>query len=185
SCGLFIGGRLRYSEGDRLCLPVPLYHTFGYMLGTLAALTHGSAVVLPAAVFDAKACLESIEEHRCTAFYGVPSMFTAVLRHPGFTADRVASLRTGIMAGAPCPCELMREVMGRMHMPEVTICYGLTEAGTLCQSVPDDPVERRVATVGAVHPHVECKIVDGTTGRVVPRGVPGELVARGYAVMSG
>src|SRR5262249_6996888 len=112
NCAFFIGDRLRYSESDRVCLPVPLYHTFGYMLGTLAALTHGSAFVLPAAVFDAKACLESIEEHRCTAFYGVPSMFTAVLRHPGFTADRVASLRTGIMAGAPCPVELMRGVMG-------------------------------------------------------------------------
>ena len=183
--GFFIGERLRYSERDRVCLPVPLFHTFGYVLGALAVLTHGSAIVLPGVLFDAKSCLESIEEQGCTAFYGVPSMFTTMLHHPQFAAERVASLRTGIMAGAPCPVELMREVMGKMHMPEVTICYGLTEAGTLCQSLPDDTVERRVTTVGAVHPHVECKVVDAATGLVVPRDVPGELWARGYCVMTG
>lgn len=183
--GFFIGERLRYSQHDRVCLPVPLHHIFGFTLGTLAALTHGSAVVLPGAIFDPKTCFESIEHERCTAFYGVPSMFTAMLRHPQFTPTRLGSLRTGIMAGAPCPLELMREVMTTMHMPEVAICYGLTEAGTLCQSVPDDPAERRVATVGAVHPHIECKVVDPATGHIVQRGMPGELWARGYSVMAG
>ena len=181
----FIGARLRYSESDRVCLPVPLFHTFGYMLGALAALTHGSAVVLPGVMFDPKTCLESIEAESCTAFYGVPAMFAAVLRHPEFAGGRLASLRTGIIAGAPCPVELMREIVGTMHMPEVTICYGLTEAGTLFQSVPDDPVERRTTTVGAIHPHIECKVVDPATGRIVPRGLPGELWARAYSGMTG
>jgi fatty-acyl-CoA synthase len=181
----FIGERLRYDERDRVCLPVPLYHTFGYMLGALAALTHGSAIVLPGVLFDVNACLDSIEQYGCTAFYGVPSMFSGVLRHPQFAADRVRTLRTGIMAGAPCPSELMRQVMSDMHVPEVAICYGLTEAGTLCQSLPGDTVEQRVSTVGAVHPHVECKVVDPATRRTLPRGVAGEVWARGYCVMSG
>jgi fatty-acyl-CoA synthase len=181
----FIGERLRYSESDRVCLPVPLHHTFGHMLGSLATLTHGAAMVLPGAMFDPRACLDSIEMEQCTAFYGVPAMFAAVLAHPRFAAWRLASLRTGIMAGAPCPIELMRSVVTTMHMPELTICYGLTEGGTIFQSQPDDPVDRRIATVGAVHPHVECKIVDPATPRVVPRGVTGELWVRSFATMIG
>jgi len=181
----FIGERLRYDERDRVCLPVPLYHAFGHTLGSLAALTHGSALVLPGPHFDVKACLDAIEEHACTALYGVPSMFSSVLAHPQFAPDRVRTLRTGIMAGAPCPEELMQKVIGRLHMPDVTICYGMTESGTLCQSMPDDTVERRTTTVGTVHPHIECRIVDPVTQRTVPRGVAGELWARGYAAMAG
>jgi fatty-acyl-CoA synthase len=181
----FIADRLRYSDRDRVCLPVPLYHTLGCIMGVLAAMTHGSAIVLPGPMFDGRQCLDSIDAEGCTAFYGVPSMFAGLLRHPAFATTRLDSLRTGIMAGAPCPAELMQAVMTRLHMPDVTICYGMTEAGTLYQSLPDDPPERRISTVGAIHPHVECVIVDPATGRLLPRGETGELWARGYSIMSG
>jgi fatty-acyl-CoA synthase len=183
--GFFVGRRLRYSPEDRICLPVPFYHCFGCVLGTLAALTHGSAIVLPAESFDAESCLRAIQEERCTSIYGVPSMFIAELDHPALADCRVDSLRTGIMAGAPCPIEVMRQVVDRLHAPEITIAYGMTETSPVSfQSVVDDPLEARVSTIGAVHPHLECKIVDAN-GAVVPRGEPGELCTRGYAVMLG
>jgi len=184
--GFFVGERLRYTTNDRICLPVPFYHCFGCVLGSLAALTHGSAIVLPAESFDAEACLRAVEEERCTSLYGVPTMFIAQLEHPAFSRYGIDSLRTGIMAGAPCPIDVMRQVTERMHMPEVTICYGMTETSPVSfQSSADDPLEARVATVGTVHPHIECKIVDPRTGAAVPRGEPGELCTRGYSVMLG
>ncbi len=184
--GFFVGERLRYTTNDRICLPVPFYHCFGCVLGSLAALTHGSAIVLPAESFDAEACLRAVEEERCTSLYGVPTMFIAQLEHPAFSQYGIDSLRTGIMAGAPCPIDVMRQVTERMHMPEVTICYGMTETSPVSfQSSVDDPLEARVATVGTVHPHIECKIVDPRTGAAVLRGEPGELCTRGYSVMLG
>jgi fatty-acyl-CoA synthase len=184
--GFFIGERLRYTTDDRICLPVPLYHCFGCVLGSLAALTHGSAVVLPGESFDAEACLRAVQEERCTSLYGVPTMFIAELEHPSFATCRLESLRTGIMAGSPCPVEVMRQVVDRMHMPDVTIAYGMTETSPVSfQSVVDDPIEARVATVGTIHEHLECKIVDPSTGAIVRRGEPGELCTRGYAVMLG
>ena len=184
--GFFVGERLRYTTNDRICLPVPFYHCFGCVLGSLAALTHGSAIVLPAESFDAEACLRAVEEERCTSLYGVPTMFIAQLEHPAFSRYGIDSLRTGIMAGAPCPIDVMRQVTERMHMPEVTICYGMTETSPVSfQSSVDDPLEARVATVGTVHPHIECKIVDPRTGAAVLRGEPGELCTRGYSVMLG
>jgi fatty-acyl-CoA synthase len=156
------------------------------VMGNLAALTHGSCVVIPAESFDARACLEAVQEERCTALYGVPTMFIAELDHPGFEDFDLSSLRTGIMAGSPCPVEVMRQVVDRMHMTEVTICYGMTETSPVSfQSMPDDDLDRRVSTVGAIHPHVEAKIVDPATGRTLPRGEPGELCTRGYPVMLG
>jgi fatty-acyl-CoA synthase len=156
------------------------------VLGNLAALTHGSAIVIPAESFDAEATLRAVETERCTALYGVPTMFIAVLEHPSFSHRRLDSLRTGIMAGAPCPIEVMRQVIDRLHMPEVTICYGMTETSPVSfQSGGGDAIEHRVSTVGQVHPHVECKIVDPESGRVVARGSAGELCARGYLVMLG
>ncbi len=184
--GFFVGERLRYTTNDRICLPVPFYHCFGCVLGSLAALTHGSAIVLPAESFDAEACLRAVQEERCTSLYGVPTMFIAQLEHPAFSRYGIDSLRTGIMAGAPCPIDVMRQVTERMHMPEVTICYGMTETSPVSfQSSVDDPLEARVATVGTVHPHIECKIVDPRTGAAVLRGEPGELCTRGYSVMLG
>jgi fatty-acyl-CoA synthase len=184
--GFFIGERVRYTETDRICLPVPFYHCFGCVLGSLAALTHGSAVVLPAESFDASACLRAVQDERCTSLYGVPTMFIAELEDPSFASYRLDSLRTGIMAGSPCPVEVMRQVIERMHMADVTIAYGMTETSPVSlQSIIDDPIEVRVATVGTIHPHLECKIVDPSTGAVVPRGEPGELCTRGYAVMLG
>ena len=184
--GLFIGEALRYTEHDRISVPVPFYHCFGCVLGSLAALTHGSAIVLPGESFDAEATLQAVDEERCTSLYGVPTMFIAELDHPAFTTYRLDSLRTGIMAGSPCPIEVMRRVIDRMHMPEVTIAYGMTETSPVSfQSAVDEPIERRVSTVGSVHPHLECKIVDPQSGTIVPRGQPGELCTRGYAVMLG
>ena len=184
--GFFVGERLRLTPRDRICLPVPFYHCFGMVLGNLAALTHGATIVLPGEAFDAGAVLETVEAERCTALYGVPMMFIAVLEHPDVGRRDLATLRTGIMAGAPCPVETMRQVLDRLHLPEVTICYGMTETSPVSfQSEPDDPLEARVATVGSVHPWVECKIVDPGTGRTVPRGTPGELCTRGYLVMLG
>jgi fatty-acyl-CoA synthase len=184
--GFFIGEALAYTERDRICLPVPFYHCFGCVLGNLAALTHASTIVLPGESFEAEATLRAIESERCTSLYGVPSMFIAELDSPALTRSQLDSLRTGIMAGAPCPIEVMRRVIDRLHMPDVTIAYGMTETSPVSfQSAMDDPIERRVSTVGSIHPHLECKIVDQQSGRIVPRGQSGELCTRGYAVMLG
>ncbi len=184
--GYFVGEVLKYTEADRICVPVPFYHCFGCVMGNLAAVTHGAAVVVPAESFDAEATLRAIETHRCTSIYGVPTMFIAQLERPSFETFRLDSLRTGIMAGAPCPIEVMKQVMDRMHLSEITICYGMTETSPVSfQSAVDDPIEARVSTVGRVHPHIECKIVDPATGEIVPRGTVGELCTRGYSVMLG
>ena len=184
--GYFVGEVLRYTEADRICLPVPFYHCFGCVLGNMAAVTHGSAIVITGESFDAEATLRAIDVEGCTSIYGVPTMFIAQLQHPSFNDVRLTTLRTGIMAGAPCPIDVMRQVIERMHVPEVTICYGMTETSPVSfQSEVDDPIELRVSTVGRVLPHLECKIVDPETGATVPRGVKGELCTRGYAVMLG
>jgi len=184
--GFFIGERLQYTSADRICLPVPFYHCFGCVLGSLGALTHGSSIVLPSESFDAQACLEAIQEEHCTSLYGVPTMFIAQLDHPAFSTYRLDSLRTGIMAGAPCPVEVMRQVIEQMHLRDVTIAYGMTETSPVSfQSCIDDPLEARVSTVGSVHPHVEVKIIDPQTGLMLPRGRVGELCTRGYVVMRG
>ncbi len=184
--GFFIGEFLRYTEQDRVCIPVPLYHCFGMVLGNLAITTHGAAMVFPAESFEPLAVMGTVQKERCTSLYGVPTMFIAELEHPEFRSFDYSTLRTGIMAGSPCPIEVMKRVQKDMHMPEVTICYGMTETSPVStQSRTDDPLEKRVSTVGQVHPHVEIKIVDPTTGRIVPRATPGELCTRGYSVMLG
>jgi fatty-acyl-CoA synthase len=184
--GFFVGEALGYTHEDRICVPVPFYHCFGCVMANLAAVTHGAAVVLPSEAFDAEATLRAIDSHRCTSVYGVPTMFIAQLDHRAFGSFHLDSLRTGIMAGAPCPIEVMRSVIDRMQVREVTICYGMTETSPVSfQSAVDDAVELRVSTVGRVHPHLECKIVDPESGAVVPRGTPGELCTRGYSVMLG
>jgi fatty-acyl-CoA synthase len=183
--GFFVGEAQRFTENDRVCIPVPLYHCFGMVLGNLACVTHGAAMVFPGEGFDPLAVLETVERERCTALYGVPTMFIAELGHPEFKRFDLTSLRTGIMAGSPCPIEVMKRVVGEMHMAEVTIAYGMTETSPVSfQTGADDPLDRRVGTVGRVHPHVEVKIVDAE-GRVAPPGVPGELCTRGYSVMRG
>ena len=184
--GFFIGEFLRYTEQDRVCIPVPLYHCFGMVLGNLAITTHGAAMVFPGESFDPLGVMRTVQAERCTSLYGVPTMFIAELDHPEFASFDFSSLRTGIMAGSPCPVEVMKKVQRDMHMPEVTICYGMTETSPVStQSKVDDPLEKRVATVGQVHPHVEVKVIDPTTGRILPRGQPGELCTRGYSVMLG
>ncbi len=184
--GFFVGEGCGYTAADRICVPVPLYHCFGMVMGNLGALTHGAAVVYPDVAFDAKATLEAIQAERCTSLYGVPTMFIAELQHPDFAGYDLSSLRTGIMAGSPCPVEVMKATIARMHLRDVTICYGMTETSPVSfQSGKADDLEHRTATVGAVHPHVECKIIDPDTGRAVPRGTPGELLSRGYLVMLG
>jgi fatty-acyl-CoA synthase len=184
--GFFIGEGCRYTEADRVAIPVPLYHCFGMVLGNLACTTHGAAMVYPAEAFEPEATLAAVQTERCTSLYGVPTMFIAELEHPRFGDFDLSSLRTGIMAGSPCPVEVMKAVQADMHMDEVTICYGMTETSPVSfQTGTDDPVDKRVATVGKVHPHVEVKVVDPETGRVVPRGTPGELCTRGYVVMLG
>jgi len=176
---------MRFTQQDRLCMPVPMYHCFGMVLGTLLCTSSGAAIVLPAAAFEAAACLAAIEDERCTAVHGVPTMFIAMLEEPGFAERDTSSLRTGIMAGAPCPIELMHRVIDEMNLREITIGYGMTETGPLStQTLPDDPVELRVGTVGRPLPNTEIKIVD-EDGHIVPRGEPGELCARGYNVMRG
>jgi len=168
-----------------VCIPVPLYHCFGMVLGVLAAMTHEALSVLACDAFEPLAVLESVQRERCSALHGVPTMFIAELDHPRFREFDLSSLRTGIMAGSPCPIAIMRRVIAEMHMPEVTICYGMTETSPVSfQSQADDSLERRVTTVGRVHPHVQVKIVDAE-GRVTPRGTPGELLTRGYSVMRG
>jgi fatty-acyl-CoA synthase len=183
--GFFIGEGCRYTPADRVCIPVPFYHCFGMVLANLACVTHAATVVIPAPSFDPRATLEAVQQERCTALYGVPTMFIAELGLPDFAAFDCSTLRTGIMAGSPCPVEIMRRVRDELHMPEVTICYGMTETSPVStQTAVDDPLPKRTATVGRVHPHVEIKIVDAE-GRVVPRGTPGELCTRGYSVMLG
>jgi fatty-acyl-CoA synthase len=184
--GYFIARTLRYDERDRVCVPVPFYHCFGMVIGNLACLTSGACVVVPAEGFDALATLDAVADERCTSLYGVPTMFIAELEHPRFGELDLSSLRTGVMAGSPCPIETMRQVRERLHMDEVTICYGMTETSPVStQSAVDDPEEKRVTTVGRIHPHLEIKIVDPLSGAVVPRGVAGELCTRGYSVMLG
>jgi fatty-acyl-CoA synthase len=183
--GFFVGEALRLTGKDRVCIPVPLYHCFGMVLGNLACVSHASAMVYPSEGFDPRAVLETVARERCTALYGVPTMFIAELQHPEFKSFDLGTLRTGIMAGSPCPVEVMKRVVAEMNMREVTICYGMTETSPVSfQSSIDDPVERRVSTVGRIHPHVEVKIVD-ERDRLVPAGVPGELCTRGYCVMLG
>ena len=183
--GFFLGEGMRFSERDRVCIPVPLYHCFGMVIGNLGCLTHGAAMVYPSEGFDPLATLEAIEAERCTALYGVPTMFIAEMDHPDFAKFDLSSLRTGMMAGSPCPIEVMKRAVERMHLREITIGYGMTETSPVSfQSSIDDPIERRVSTVGRIHPHVEVKIVDAE-GRIVPPGTPGELLTRGYLVMLG
>jgi fatty-acyl-CoA synthase len=183
--GFFIAEAMRFTERDRVCIPVPLYHCFGMVIGNLGCLTHGAAMVYPSEGFDPLATLETVEAERCTALYGVPTMFIAQLDHPDFPRFDLSSLRTGIMAGSPCPIEVMRRAVERMNLREIVIGYGMTEtspASTI--TTTDDPIERRVSTVGRAMPHTEVKIVD-PEGRIVPRGTTGELLTRGYLVMRG
>jgi fatty-acyl-CoA synthase len=181
-CGLAMG----LQHGDRLCIPVPLYHCFGMVMSNLACVVHGATMVYPSAGFEPLAVLEAVQSERCTALHGVPTMFIAELEHPEFTRFDLSSLRTGLMAGSPCPAEVMRKVMTRMHMRDVGIAYGMTETSPVSfQTALDDPLERRVDTIGRVQPHLEVRIADPDTGETVPRGHPGELCTRGYAVMLG
>ena len=182
----FIGEGCRYTPADRVCIPVPFYHCFGMVLGNLACTTHGSAIVIPAAGFDPAETLRTVQAEGCTSLYGVPTMFIAELALAEFGSYDLSTLRTGIMAGSPCPVEVMKRVVSEMHMTEVTICYGMTETSPVStQTTADDDMDRRVSTVGRVHPHVEIKIIDPETGRVLPRNMPGELCTRGYSVMLG
>jgi fatty-acyl-CoA synthase len=183
--GFFIGEVCRYTNADRVCIPVPFYHCFGMVIGNLACVTHGATIVIPAPTFDPVETLAAVARERCTSLYGVPTMFIAELADPSFKNFDLSTLRTGIMAGSPCPVEVMKRVQSEMHMPEVTICYGMTETSPVStQTLTDDPLDKRTGTVGRVHPHIEVKIVDGD-GRIVPRGTPGELCTRGYSVMLG
>ncbi len=184
--GFFIGECMRLSPADRVCIPVPLYHCFGMVLGNLACLTHGAAIVYPNDGFDALTVLETVQAERCTGLHGVPTMFIAELDHPRFKEFDLSTLRTGIMAGSPCPTEVMKRVVDQMHLREITIAYGMTETSPVsCQSSTDTPQDKRVSTVGTVQPHIEVQIVDPETGAVVPRGTSGEFLTRGYSVMHG
>jgi fatty-acyl-CoA synthase len=183
---LFTRHALRYSEHDRVCVPVPLYHTFGMVIGTLGCVTHGACTVIPGESFEPAAVLATVEAERCTSLYGVPTMFIAALAEPNFARYDLSTLRTGAMGGAPCPVEVINQVRSRMHMNEVAIACGMTETSPVStQTAPDDPLDKRVGTVGRAHPHVEVKIVDPATGATVPRGTPGEQCTRGYNVMLG
>jgi fatty-acyl-CoA synthase len=184
--GFFVGELCTYTEADRICIPVPFYHCFGMVMGNLAATSHGACMVIPAPSFDPVATLEAVQAERCTSLYGVPTMFIAELATPGFADYDLSSLRTGIMAGSPCPVEVMKQVMSRMSMREVSICYGMTETSPVStQTRVDDSLDRRTSTVGRVGPHLEVKVVDPAGGLTVPRGTPGELCTRGYSVMLG
>ena len=184
--GYFVAQTLRYTPDDRVCIPVPFYHCFGMVIGNLACSSVGACMVVPSEAFDPSLALEAVQAERCTSLYGVPSMFIAELALPDFATFDLTSLRTGVMAGSPCPVEVMKQVQRDMHMAEVTICYGMTETSPVStQSLPDDPLDKRVGTVGRVHPHVEVKIVDPETGWTVERGARGEYCARGYSVMLG
>ena len=184
--GFFIGEGCRYTPDDRVCVPVPFYHCFGMVLGNLACTTHGAAIVVPAPAFEPAATLATVEAERCTSLYGVPTMFIAELDLPDFDRYDLTSLRTGVMAGSPCPVEVMKRCVTDMHMDEVTICYGMTETSPVStQTAADDPLDKRVGSVGRVHPHVEVKVVDPDSGDVVARGEGGEFCTRGYSVMLG
>ena len=182
--GFFVGEGMRFTEKDRLCIPVPFYHCFGMVLGNLACVTHGATMVLPSDSFSADSVLATVDEEKCTALHGVPTMFIAELEHPRLNSFNLSSLRTGIMAGSPCPIEVISKVISIMGMREITIGYGMTETSPVSfQTSIDDPIELRVSTVGKVHPHVEAKVIDPLTGTVVAQGNPGELCIRGYLVM--
>ena len=182
----FVGEACAYTEEDRVCIPVPLYHCFGMVLGTLACTTHGSAIILPGLGFDPGQVLTAVEAERCTSLYGVPTMFIAELAHPELASFDLSSLRTGIMAGSPCPVEVMKQVISDMNMTGVTIAYGMTETSPVStQTMTTDTIDRRVSTVGRVHPHVEIKVIDPESGETVERGQDGELCTRGYSVMLG
>ncbi|WP_435176217.1 AMP-binding protein [Actinacidiphila sp. bgisy145] len=184
--GYFVGGTVGYTEQDRVCLPVPFYHCFGMVMGNLGITSHAACIVIPAPVFDPAATLRAVEQERCTSLYGVPTMFIAELGLPDFASYDLSSLRTGIMAGSPCPTEVMKRVMSEMHMAEVSICYGMTETSPVStQTRRDDDLEHRTETVGRVLPHLEVKVVDPSSGITLPRGTPGELCTRGYSVMLG
>ncbi len=184
--GFFVTELLGLSEHDRLCVPVPFYHCFGMVMGNLGCTSHGTTIVVPAPAFDPAATLAAVQDERCTGLYGVPTMFIAMQNHPDFASFDLSSLRTGIMAGSPCPVEVMKRCIEVMHMEQVSIAYGMTETSPVStQTRGDDDVERRVSTVGRVHPHLEVKVVDPDSGRTVPRGEPGELCTRGYSVMLG
>ncbi|NDV04808.1 AMP-binding protein [Rhodococcus sp. IEGM 248] len=184
--GYFVGELCHYTENDRVCIPVPFYHCFGMVMGNLACTSHGATMVIPGPSFDPKATLQAVEAEKCTSLYGVPTMFIAELAEPDFASFDLSSLRTGIMAGSPCPVEVMKQVIEQMGMAEVSICYGMTETSPVSlQTRSDDTIDQRVSTVGRVGPHLEVKIVDPATGLTVPRGAPGELCTRGYSVMLG
>ncbi|MFF7765797.1 AMP-binding protein [Streptomyces massasporeus] len=184
--GYFVGESIAYTEQDRICIPVPFYHCFGMVMGNLAATSHGACMVIPTPSFDPKATLDAVQQERCTSLYGVPTMFIAELNLPDFASYDLTSLRTGIMAGSPCPVEVMKRVVAEMHMAEVSICYGMTETSPVSlQTRRDDDLEHRTGTVGRVLPHIEVKVVDPATGVTRPRGTAGELCTRGYSVMLG
>ncbi len=184
--GYFVGELCGYTEHDRVCIPVPFYHCFGMVMGNLACTSHGAAMVIPGPAFEPAATLAAVQAERCTSLYGVPTMFIAELADPDFDSYDLSSLRTGIMAGSPCPVEVMKQVIERMGMAEVSICYGMTETSPVSlQTRRDDSIDQRVSTVGRVGPHLEVKIVDPATGLTVPRGEAGELCTRGYSVMLG
>jgi fatty-acyl-CoA synthase len=184
--GFFVGELCRYTEADKICIPVPFYHCFGMVMGNLAATSHGACMVIPSPTFDPVATLQAVQAERCTSLYGVPTMFIAELSAPGFADYDLSHLRTGIMAGSPCPVEVMKQVIERMSMTEVSICYGMTETSPVStQTRTDDSLDRRVSTVGRVGPHLEVKVIEPETGRTVPRGMPGELCTRGYSVLLG
>ena len=184
--GFFVTETIGFTDADRLCIPVPFYHCFGMVMGNLGCTTHGATMVIPAPGFDPEVTLRTIEEERCTAVYGVPTMFIAMQHHPTFAERDLSSLRTGIMAGSICPVEVMKRCVSEMHMAQASIAYGMTETSPVsCQTLADDDLERRTETIGRVHPHVEIKVVDPGTGETLPRGATGELCTRGYSVMLG
>ncbi len=182
--GYFIGRRLNYTQHDRVCIPVPFYHCFGMVIGNLCCTSHGACMVIPAASFDPAKTLEAIQLEKCTSLYGVPTMFIAELQLPDFDRFNLSSLRTGVMAGSPCPIEIMKQVQTKMHMREMSICYGMTETSPVsAQTVIGTPLEKQISTVGTVQDHLELKVIDPETGHIVDRGVAGELCTRGYSVM--
>jgi fatty-acyl-CoA synthase len=184
--GYFVGQRQRLSPADRICLPVPFFHCFGIVLGALAAVTHGSALVLPSESFDPKIVMDAIQQEKCTSFYGVPMMYISLLSHPDVKTADFSSLRTGCMGGSPCPIETMRQAVDVLHMPDITVVYGMTETSPISfQTLPDDDNDVRVTTVGRVHPHIEAKVADPATHSAVAHNTPGELCIRGYSVMRG
>ncbi len=184
--GFFIGERMFYTEKDRVCIPVPFYHCFGMVLANLACVTHGSCMVVPGEIFEPESVMQAVQDEKCTSLYGVPTMFIAELEHSSFSKFDFSTLRTGIMAGSPCPIETMKQVQAKMNMTEITVCYGMTETSPVStQSFADDILEKRVSTVGTVHPHVEIKIINPENGAIVPRGEQGEICTRGYSVMIG